>query len=336
MHSKRRRFVARGAALAALPLVRSPRAADPLVIKFSHVVASDTPKGQGAERFATALNRLSAGRVRVEVYPNSTLYKDKEELEALQLGAVQMLAPSLSKFGPLGARQFELFDLPYLFNDEAAFHRVADGDVGRQLFGLLSSKGIQGLAYWSAGFHVYSANRALAVPHDVRGLKMRIASSKVLEANLRTLGVLPQVLAFSDVYQALQTGVVDGTENIPSSYTSQKWYEVQKFIVVTRHTHTGYGAIMNKEFWDKLPDDLKAHVSTAMQEATAHEEELVAKENQDALNFMQSSGKTQVKLLTEAERAQWRTALAPVVVEMAPRIGAELVEAARQAAGGQT
>ena len=335
MDSKRRHFVARGAALAALPLARTSRAAAPLVIKFSHVVASDTPKGQGAERFAAVLNGLAPGRLRVEVYPNSTLYKDKEELEALQLGAVQMLAPSLSKFGPLGARQFELFDLPYLFADEAAFHRVADGDVGRQLFALLSSRGIQGLAYWSAGFHVYSANRPLALPQDLRGLKMRIASSKVLEANLKALGALPQVLAFSDVYQALQTGVVDGTENIPSSYTSQKWYEVQKFIAATRHTHTGYGAIMNKTFWDNLPEDLKAHVTTAMTAATAHEEELVAKENQDALAFMQASGKTQVRMLTDAERAQWKSALAPVAAEMAPRIGATFVDAAKKAADGQ-
>ena len=334
MDSKRRQLVASGAALAALPLARAPKAAAPLVIKFSHVVASDTPKGQGAEHFASVLNGLAGGRVRVEVYPNSTLFKDKEELEALQLGAVQMLAPSLSKFGPLGVRQFELFDLPYLFNDEAAFHRVADGDVGRQLFDLLASRGIQGLAYWSAGFHVYSANRTLVVPQDLRGLKMRIASSKVLEANLKALGALPQVLAFSDVYQALQSGVVDGTENIPSSYTSQKWYEVQKNIAVTRHTHTGYGAIINKPFWDSLSSDLQAHVTTAMKEATVQEEALVAKENQDALTFMQASGKIQVRMLTDGERAQWQSALAPVAAEMAPRIGASFVDAARKAAAG--
>jgi C4-dicarboxylate-binding protein DctP len=297
------------------------------------VVASDTPKGQGAERFKAELESRSAGRIKVEVYPNSTLYKDKEELEALQLGAVQMLAPSLSKFGPLGARQFELFDLPYLFSDEAAFHRVVDGDVGKQLFSLLNTQGIQGLAYWSAGFHVYSANRALSLPKDLRGLKMRIASSKVLEASLHALGALPQVLAFSDVYQALQTGVIDGTENIPSSYTSQKWFEVQKYIAVTNHTHTGYAAIMNKTFWDNLPQDLKGHVNAAMAEATAHEEALVAKENDDALKTMQSSGKTQIKLLSAEEKAAWKTALAPVIDQMAPRIGDSYVQAARKAAG---
>jgi len=334
MDSNRRDFLARGAALAALPLVASSNAAAPLVIKFSHVVASDTPKGQGAERFKTELEARSAGRIRVEVYPNSTLYKDKEELEALQLGAVQMLAPSLSKFGPLGARQFELFDLPYLFNDEAAFHRVADGPVGKQLFGLLNAQGIEGLAFWSAGFHVYSANRPLSLPRDLRGLKMRIASSKVLEANLHALGALPQVLAFSDVYQALQSGVIDGTENIPSSYTSQKWFEVQKYIAVTNHTHTGYAAIMNKAFWDNLPADLKTHVSAAMADATAHEEALVAKENADALQSMQASGKTQVKMLNGDEKAAWKSALAPVIEQMSPRIGETYVQAAKKAADG--
>ncbi len=332
MNSNRREFIARGAAFAALPLANSARAAAPIVIKFSHVVASDTPKGQGAERFKSVLEARSAGRIKVEVYPNSTLFKDKEELEALQLGAVQMLAPSLSKFGPLGARQFELFDLPYLFADEAAFHRVVDGPVGKQLFDLLGARGIQGLAFWSAGFHVYSANRPLSLPADLRGLKMRIPSSKVLEANLRALGALPQVLAFSDVYQALQSGVVDGTENIPSSYTSQKWFEVQKYIAVTNHTHTGYAAIMNKAFWDNLSPDLKPLVVAAMADATAHEEELVAKENQDALAMMQASGKTQVKMLSADEKARWKSALAPVVNEVASRIGEDYVKAAKAAA----
>ena len=223
-------------------------------------------------------------------------------------------------------------DLPYLFADEAAFHRVVDGMVGKQLFDLLNSRGIQGLAFWSAVFHVYSANRPVSQPADLRGLKMRIPSSKVLEANLRALGALPQILAFSDVYQALESGVVDGTENIPSSYTSQKWFEVQKYIAVTNHTHTGYASIMNKPFWDNLPADLKPLVTLAMAEATTHEEELVAKENQDALTAMQASGKTQVKMLNAEEKARWKSALAPVVSEMASRIGDDYVKAAKAAA----
>jgi C4-dicarboxylate-binding protein DctP len=296
------------------------------------VVAADTPKGQGAQQFARIVEERTHGRLKVEVYPNSTLYKDKEEMEALQLGAVQMLAPSLSKFGPIGVRQFEIFDLPYLFADEAAFLRVTRGAIGAELFGLLANRNMTGLAFWSAGFHVYSANREIHLPGDVRGLKMRIASSKVLEASLRTLGALPQVLAFSDVYQALQSGVVDGTENIPSTYTSQRWFEVQKHIALTYHTHTGYGAIMNKAFWDALPPDLQEDLRIAIREASDFEDRLVARENQEALETIRASGKTQIRELSAAERGQWRVALLPVHEEMKSRIGADLLQRARAAA----
>lgn len=321
------------AAIVATTFATTAPAQQPIVIKFSHVVAADTPKGKGAERFKALAEERTHGRVKVEVYANSVLYKDKEEMEALQLGAVQMLAPSLSKFGPLGVRQFELFDLPYLFSDEGAFRKVAQGPIGASLFAKLEDKSIKGLAFWTAGFHVYSANRPLVLPADLKGLKLRIPSSKVLEANVRTLGGLPQVLPFSDVYQALETGVVDGTENVPSSYTSQKWYEVQKHMVLTYHTHTGYAAIINKKFWDELPHDLQSIVSAAMGEATAYEGELVAKENSQALAAIKASGKTQIQELSDSQRGLWRTALLPVHREMESRIGKDLIDSVYQATG---
>src|SRR3569623_1733230 len=184
----------------------------PIVIKFSHVVAKDTPKGKAADRFKELAEKATNGRVKVEVYPNSTLYKDKEELDALQLGSVQMLAPSLAKFGPLGVKEFELFDLPYIFPSKEVLYRVTDGPVGKKLFQKLESKGIRGLAYWDNGFKDMTAIRPLHHPSEFRGLKMRIQSSKVLDAQMRALGANPQAMAFSEVYQALQTGVVDGTE----------------------------------------------------------------------------------------------------------------------------
>src|SRR3954454_12624632 len=205
-----------GAALMTLPLTGA-QAQAPIVIKFSHVVAPDTPKGKGADKFKELAEKYSNGRVKVEVYPNSQLYKDKEELEALQLGAVEMLAPSLAKFGPIGVREFEVFDLPFILPNKDALRRVTDGPLGKKLMKLLEPKGIVGLAYWDNGFKVMSANKPLRMPDDFRGLKMRIQSSKVLEAQMRTLGAIPQVTAFSEVYQALQTGVVDGTENTPSN-----------------------------------------------------------------------------------------------------------------------
>ena len=229
---------------------RRARADGPIVIKFSHVVAPDTPKGKGADRFAELAAKYTDGKVKVEVYSNSSLYKDKEEVEALQLGAVQMLAPSLAKFGPLGAREFEVFDLPYILPDKAALRRVCDGPLGAKLFTKLDSKGITGLAYWDNGFKIMSANKPLREPADFHGLKMRIQSSKVLEAQFKALGALPQVLPFSDVYQAMQTGVVDGSENTPSNMYTQKHHEVQKYATLSDHGYIGYAVIVNKKFWD--------------------------------------------------------------------------------------
>lgn len=327
----RRTFLKSATAAAAVPLSGRVGAEAPRILKFSHVVAPDTPKGQAADFFAKTLERRSQGRFKVEVYANSSLYKDKEELEALQLGAVHFLAPSLSKFGPLGIRQFELFDLPYLFRTESAFEKVTRGPLGAELFGLLEASSVKGLAYWSAGFHVYSANRPVRLPGDLKGLKMRVPPSKVLEASLRTLGALPQVLAFGDVYQALQTGVVDGTENIPSSYTSQRWYEVQKYIALTYHTHTGYAMIMNKSVWDGLAPDLKDAITQSSAEATEYESRLVAEENAKALAQIKASGRTQIAELSDAERDQWRAVMLPVHDQMRDRIGADLLRRVTEA-----
>ena len=316
-----------------MPCAFAQAAAQPIVIKFSHVVTAETPKGRAADKFKQLAEERSKGRLKVEVYPNSALYKDKEELEALQLGAVQMLAPSLSKFGPLGVKQFEIFDLPYLFPDDPAFQRVTRGPIGQELFALLEPRNIKGLAYWSGGFHVISANKPLHTPADVKGLKMRIPSSKVLEANERSLGALPQVMAFSEVYQALQTGVVDGTENILSSYTSQKYIEVQKYVTLTFHTHTGYAAIINKPFWNALPPDLQAVVASSMKDATDYEQTLVDQENAEALAKIRASGKVQVIELTPAQRVEWKKTMWPVHKEMEGRVGAPLLQSVYKTAG---
>jgi C4-dicarboxylate-binding protein DctP len=303
------------------------RAEPPIVIKFSHVVAPDTPKGQAAERFRVLAERLTHGRVRVEVYPNSQLYKDKEELEALQLGVVQMLAPSLAKFGPLGVKEFEAFDLPYIFPTKAALSAVTEGRIGINLLKKLEPKGITGLAYWDNGFKVMSANRPLHVPGDFRGLRMRIQGSKVLDAQMRALGAIPEVLAFSDVYQALQTGVVDGTENPPSNMYTQKMHQVQKYLTVSDHGYLGYAVIVNKKFWDGLPGDIRAELEQAMREATAFEKTIAQRDNDRALEAIRKSGKTTVYVLTPQEQAAWRRVLLPVQQQMAGRIGKDLIEA---------
>ena len=298
----------------------------PIVIKFSHVVAVDTPKGAGAEYFKKLAEERTKGKVKVEVYPNSQLYKDKEELEALQLGAVQMLAPSLAKFGPLGAREFEVFDLPYIFDDYAELHKVTQGPIGQALLKKLDSKGILGLAYWDNGFKVMSANKALRMPEDFKGQKMRIQSSKTLDAQMRALGANPQVMAFSEVYQALQTGVVDGTENPPSNLYTQKMFEVQKFVTLSNHGYLGYAVIVNKKFWEGLPADIRKTLEGAMNDATKFANDVAKKDNEDALEAVRKSGKSELISLTPQQKAAWKKALVKVHAERESSIGKELIQ----------
>ena len=319
-------FVALCAAIGATAGVHAYAQA-PIVIKFSHVVATDTPKGQAAERFKQLAEKATNGKVKVELYPNSQLYKDKEELEALQLGAVQMLAPSLAKFGPLGVKEFEAFDLPYIFPTKTALYNVTEGEIGKSLLKKLEPKGITGLAYWDNGFKVMSANKPLHNPADFKGLKLRIQSSKVLDAQMRALGANPQVLAFSEVYQALQTGVVDGTENPPSNMYTQKMHEVQKHVTVSNHGYLGYAVIVNKKFWDGLPPEIRAQLEKAMREATTFEKAIAQRDNDQALDAIKKAGKTQIYTLTVQEQAEWRKALAPVQKAMEGRIGKDLISA---------
>jgi C4-dicarboxylate-binding protein DctP len=320
------RFLLTVVASALFAFAGSALAQQPIVIKFSHVVALDTPKGKGAEYFKKLAEERTKGRVKVEVYPNSQLYKDGEEMEALQLGSVQMLAPSVAKFGPLGAREFEVFDLPYIFDSFENLHKVTDGPVGKKLFKKLETKNITGLAFWDNGFKDFSANRALRLPGDVKGLKMRIQSSNVLDAEIRALGGLPQKMAFSEVYQGLQTGVVDGTENPPSNFYTQKMHEVQKFLTLTDHGVIEYAVIANKPFWDGLPADIRTTLEGAMKDATKFANDIAKKENDDALEGVRKSGKTEIITLTAAQKAEWKKALVPVHREMESRIGKDMIQ----------
>lgn len=308
---------------------------EPTVIKFSHVVAPDTPKGRAAEKFKELAGKYTNGKVKVEVYPNSQLYKDKEELEALQLGAVQMLAPSLAKFGPLGAKEFEVFDFPCIFPDYKGLHKVTQGPMGRQLLDKLYSKGIIGLAYWDNGFKIFSSNKPVKAPADFKGQKMRIQSSKVLDAQMRSLGAIPQVMAFSEVYQALQTGVVDGTENPPSNMYTQKMHEVQKYANVSNHGYLGYAVIVNKKFWEDLPVDIRAGLDKAMKEATVYANEVAGKDNEDALAAMKASGKTEFFQPTTAERAALCDAMKPVYEQMSDRVGKDLIASIQKEAAAK-
>ena len=312
--------------LVAVGLSSVALAAEPIVIKFSHVVAQDTPKGKAAEKFKALAEQYTKGAVKVEVYANSTLYKDKEEMEALQLGAVQLLAPSLAKFGPLGVREFEVFDLPYIFDGYEALNKITQGAVGQQLLAKLEPKGIRGLAFWDNGFKSFSANTPITKPEDLRGKKMRIQSSKVLEEQMREVKSLPQVMAFSEVYQALQTGVVDGTENPHSNLYTQKMHEVQKHMTLTDHGYLGYAVITNKKFWDGLPAEVRTQLDKAMVESTVYANQIAKEENDKSLEAVRASGKTEIHTPTAEEKAAFKKAFAPVHKKMESRIGAELIQ----------
>jgi len=301
-------------------------AQQPIIIKFSHVVANDTPKGHAADYFKKKAEELTKGRVKIEVYANSTLYKDKEEMEALQIGAVQMLAPSLAKFGPLGVKEFEVFDLPYIFDGYDDLHKVTQGPMGRMMLDKLDAKGVKGLAYWDNGFKSFSANKPLHTPADFKGLKMRIQSSKVLESQMRALGSLPQVLAFSEVYQALQTGVVDGTENPISNLYTQKMHEVQKELTLTEHGYLGYAVITNKKFWDGLPADIRKQLEDALEQSTRYANQIAKMENEKSLEAVKKSGKTVVYTPTAAERAAFKKVMVKTHTEMESRIGKDLIK----------
>ncbi len=321
------------AAILAVALSRPALADEPIIIKFSHVVAPDAPKGKAAVLFKELAEKYTNGRVKVELYPNSSLYKDKEELEALQLGSVQLLAPSISKFGPLGVKEFDIFDLPFLMSDDARARQMMASPMMVEFNHKLEGKGLLSLAYWDNGATVYTANTPLIWPDDFRGLKLRIQGGKVQDAIARELGALPQILAFSQVYQSLQTGVVDGEDNVPSNILTQKFYEVQKHLTVSFHGRITYALITNKTFWNSLPEDVRKELDRAVKESTEFFNATAAKDNADALEKIKVSGKTEIHVLTEAERKAWIAKLMPVHAEMQARFGKDFIERVYKASG---
>jgi C4-dicarboxylate-binding protein DctP len=333
MSLNRRQFT--GSAVAAAALGSLPRRASaqaPIVIKFSHVVADDTPKGKGSRKFAELAEKYTTGKVKVEVYPNSQLYKDKEEIEALQLGAVQMLAPSTAKFAPLGAKEFEALDLPFVFKDTPTYVKTVNGDAGKWLMSKLEPKGVKGLGFWDNGFHMVSANKPLIKPEDFQGLKIRISGSKVADQYFRQMGMIPQIMAFSEVYQALQTGVVDSCENTASNYYTQKFHEVQKHITVAEHAHLCYAVITNAKFWNGLPADVRSALEKAMTEATDYTNSIAAEENATSLEAIKKSGKSEIHVLNAEQRKVWADKMvAPTYKWAEGRVGKEAIDLLKKA-----
>ncbi len=301
-----------------------------VTIKFSHVVAETTPKGIGANRFKELVEQRLAGRVKVEVYPNSQLYDDNKVMEALLLGDVQIAAPSLAKFGKY-TKKLQVFDLPFLFKDLQAIERFQLSETGRDLLNSMNDTGYHGLAYWHNGLKQFSANKSLRVPEDARGLKFRIQQSDVLQAQFEQLEASPQKLAFAEVYNALQTGVVDGAENPWANIYSKKFHEVQKYFSESNHGYLGYMLVTNDKFWSELPDDIRTELEKIIAEVTLEVNEEAYKLSMEYRQKVIDSGRTEVLALSEEELTKWREAMQPVWEKFADEIGRDVIDAAKAA-----
>lgn len=301
-------------------------------LKFSHVVSPNTPKGKAADFFEKRLEQLSNGRIDVQVYPSKQLYNDKQVLKALRLNSVQMAAPSFSKFGKI-VPQLALFDLPFLFRDINHLHKVQDSAVGAKLKAMVTAKGYVALDFWDNHFkQLSSSKKALIEPKDAKGQKFRIMSSKVLEAQFKAVGANPQMMPFSEVYAALQQGVIDGQENTNSNIYTKKFHEVQTDLSVTNHGYLGYLVVMSKKFWNSLPSDLQADVKQAMKEATAKEREYAEELNDSQFakieEYANKTGKLKIHKLTKAQIQKWRDAVSPIYSQFYDnkKIGKDLIE----------
>ena len=303
------------------------QAADPIVIKFSHVVAEHTPKGQGALLFKKLAEERLPGQVKVEVYSNSSLFGDGKEMEALLLGDVQIIAPSLAKFEQY-TKKLQLFDLPFLFNDIAAVDRFQQSADGQALLKSMEDKNITGLGYWHNGMKQLSANKALYEPKDARGLKFRVQASAVLEAQFKAVRANPRKMSFAEVYQGLQTGVVNGAENPWSNIYSQKIYEVQKYITESNNGVLDYMLITNTTFWNGLPADVRTELDKIIVEVTAEVNKLAEELNQGDKQRIVDAKTSEIIQLTPEQRKLWVDAMKPVWKEFEGQIGADLIKSA--------
>ncbi len=303
-------------------------------IKFSHVVSPDSPKGKAADFFAKRVGELTNDKVKVVVFPNSQLYTDAAVMKALKIGNVHMAAPSMSKFTSL-VPAMQLFDLPFLFRDNDHLHQVMDGEVGQALKDKVEKKGFIALDFWDNGFKQFSSNKkAINQPSDAKSQKIRIMSSRVLEAQVKALGANPQVLPFSEVYSALQQGVVDGAENPLANFFTKKFYEVQTSLSMTNHGYLGYLVVMSKRFWKKFPADLKPKIMQAMKEATEKERIWAAELDKEYLDKVKAyevkTGKIKIYYPSKEQIEQFRKATASVYPEFYNVIGEDLIKKAQK------
>lgn len=306
------------------------QAAEPIILKFSHVAAENTPKGQGALLFKKRVEERLPGKVRVEVYPNASLLGEDKEVAALLQGNVQLIAPSLSNFGTY-TRKLQLFDLPFLFDDMAAVERFEHSPAGQSLLGSMKDRGITGLAYWHNGMKQLSANRPLREPQDARGLQFRVQASAVLKEQFRALHATPRQMSFAEAYQGLRSGAVNGAENPWSNLYSQKMHEAQRYITETNHGVLDYMLITSTRFWRGLPADVRSELEKIIGEVSAEMNRQADAINQEHRQRILAAGTSEIIQLTPQQRADWRAALLPVRQKFEGAIGRELIKAAEAA-----
>ncbi|MBY4678361.1 TRAP transporter substrate-binding protein [Marinobacterium arenosum] len=311
----------------ALTLGAQAASAAPVEIKFSHVVAENTPKGQMATKFKELVDQRLAGKVEVKVYPNSQLFGDNKVLEAMLLGDVQMAAPALSKFQKY-TKQLQVYDLPFLFQDMAAVDRFQQGPQGQELLGSLKTKGLVGLGYLHNGMKQLSASDPLRVPADANGKKFRIMTSDVLQAQFEAVDAVPLKKPFSEVFTLLQTKAIDGQENTWSNIYSKKFYEVQPYITESNHGVLDYLVVSSAEFWLSLDEDLRTEVKKALDEAIAYGNNIAAEKARADKQAIIDSKRSEVIEITAEERAQWVEAMKPVWKQFEGDIGKDVIDAA--------
>ncbi|WP_439888611.1 TRAP transporter substrate-binding protein [Pseudomonas sp. MBLB4123] len=322
-------FLAMAACALALAVVSAQAASQgPILIKFSHVVADNTPKGQGALLFKQLVEERLAGKVRVEVYANSSLHGDADELEALRKNEVQLLAPSLAKFGQY-TQQLQVFDLPFLFDDLDAVNRFQKRAKGRQLLRAMEAHDIVGLAYWHNGMKQLSASKALLLPTDAAGLNFRIQSSEVLDAQFRQLGAQSQAMPFAEVFEALQSGRVQGAENPWSNIYSKNLHRVQPYISETNHGVLDYMLVSNPRFWYAIPHAIRVELEGIVDEVTYAVNRQAEADNRADRQRIEASGSSQVIGLSAEQREAWRNAMRPVWRQFEAQIGADVLKAAQ-------
>ena len=301
----------------------------PILIKFPHVTSPATPKGQTAERFRQLVEDRLDGKVIVEVYPSSQLMNDDDSLDALAFGEIHMIAVSLSKFDRL-TRKFQLFDLPFLFNDLTAVEQFQATAQGQKLLDATSKQGIKGLAFWHNGMKQFGGPVPMRTPADAQGLKFRIMESDVLQEQINTIGGNPQKMAFGEVYQALQTGAVDAQENTWSNMYSSKFYEVQNYLTHSNHGYLGYLVATNTDFWEGLPPEVRDELAKILREVTVWGNEQASQINQLSMRKIADSGISRIVELSEEEKALWQATMSSVWQKFEDQIGSENIKFAQQ------